>query len=103
VALLLLRAPTLDRAADERGLDGDDRAGGGVGAADLLDDQPVREVVEAAAAVLLGDRGAEVADLTQLARQLAVEARGAVVVADPREDLPVAELARRLGDQALLV
>ena len=101
--LLLLRSPALDRAADERGLDRDDGAGGRVGAADLLDDQPVADVVEAAAAVLLGDRRSEVADLAELSRQLAVEAGGAVVVADPRDDLPVAELARALGDQALLV
>ncbi len=101
--LLLLAAPLLDRAGDERGLHGDDGAGGGVGAADLLDDQAVADVVEAAAAVLLGDRRAEVADLAQLAGQLAVEAGGAVVVAHPRGDLLVGEFARRFGDQALLV
>ena len=37
-----------DRRADERGLHRDDRAHRGVAAADLLDDQPVGEVVEAA-------------------------------------------------------
>ena len=47
----------------------------GVGAADLLDDQAVADVVEAAAAVLLGDRRAEVADLAELRGELAVEAR----------------------------
>src|SRR4051794_41771291 len=61
--LLLLGPPALDRAGDQRGLHGDDGAGGGVGAADLFDDQPVAEVIEAAAAVLFGDRGAEVSDL----------------------------------------
>ena len=91
--LLLLGAPLLDRAADERGLDRDDGPGGGVGAADLLDDQRVADVVEAAAAVLLGDRGAEVADLAQLRRELAVEAPGPVVVADAGDDLLVGELA----------
>ena len=101
--LLLLRPPALDRPADQRRLNGDDGAGRGVGPPDLLDDQPVGEVVEAATAVLLGDRGAEVADLAQLARQLAVEAPGTVVLADPGKDLPVAELPRRLGDQPLLV
>jgi hypothetical protein len=101
--LLLLGAPVLDRVGDQRGDDRDDGAGGGVGAADRLDDQPVAEVIEAAAAVGFGDRGAEEADLTQLARQLAVEAFGAVVLADPRDDLPVGELARGLGDQLLLV
>jgi hypothetical protein len=101
--LLFLCAPALNRPADQRGLHRDDRASGGVGPPHLLDDQPVGEVVEAAAAVLLGHRRPEVPDLAQLARELAVEASGAVVVADPRQDLPVAELARRLGDQALLV
>ena len=101
--LLLLGAPALDRAGDERGLDRDHGAGRGVGAADLLDDQPVAEVVEAASPVFLGDRGAEVADLAELARQLAVEAGGPVVVADPGGDLAVGEFARRLGDQSLLV
>ena len=51
--LLLLAAPALDRAGDQRGLDRDHGAGRGVGAADLLDDQPVADVVEAAAAVAL--------------------------------------------------
>ena len=97
------RAPLLDRARDQRGLHRDDGAGGGVGAADLLDDQAVADVVEAAAAVLLGDRRAEVADLAQLARQLAVETGRAVVLPDPRDDLLVGEFARRFGDQALLV
>ena len=101
--LLLLGAPLLDRAGDQRGLDRDDGAGGGVGAADLLDDQPVADVVEAAAAVLFGDRGAEEADLAELARQLAVEAPVAVVVAGAREDLALGELPRRLADQLLLV
>ena len=97
--LLLLGAPLLDRAGDQRGLHRDDGAGRGVGAADLLDDQPVADVVEAAAAVLFGDRGAEVADLAELAGQLAVEAGGAVVLADPRHDLLVGEFTRRFGDQ----
>ena len=103
LTLLLLGSPRLDRAADERGLDRDDGAGRGVGAADLLDDQRVADVVEPAAAVLLGDRGAQVADLPELRGQLAVEARGAVVVADAGDDLPVGELAGRLRDQPLLV
>ena len=101
--LLLLAAPALDRAGDERGLDRDDGAGGAVGAADLLDDQPVADVVEAAAAVLLGDRRSEVAHLAELRCELDVEALGAVVLADPRDDEVVGEFAGRLGDQPLLV
>ena len=103
LALLLLGAPLLDRARDERRLHGHDRARGGVAAADLLDDQPVADVVEAAAAVLLGDRRAEVAHLGDALDELEVEALGAVVLARPRDDLAVGEVARRLADQPLLV
>ncbi len=101
--LLLLGAPVLDRAADERGLHGDDRARRRVAAADLLDDQAVAEVVEAAAAVLLGDRRAQVAHLAEHRRELAVELLVAVVLARALDDLPVDEVARRLRDQLLLV
>jgi len=98
-----LGSPLLDRAGDQRGLDRDDGAGGGVGAADLLDDQAVADVVETAAAVLFGDGCAEVADLAQLAGELAVEAGGAIVLFDPGLDLLVGEFTRRFGDQSLLV
>src|SRR5262249_18608825 len=101
--LLLLVAPPLDRAGDQRGLHRDDGAGGGVGAADLFADQPVADEVGAAAAVFLANRSAEVADLAELARQLAVEAPSAIVVANPRGDLAIGEFPRRLGDQPLLV
>src|SRR4051794_38128650 len=100
---LLLGAPLLDRASHEGGADGDHRASGGIGAADLLGDQPVADVVEAAAAVLFGDRGAEEADFPELARQLAVEAAGTVVLARRRQDLPLSELARGFANQLLLV
>ena len=103
LALLLLGAPALDRSGDERGLHRDDRPRGRVGAPDLLHDQRVAQVVEAAAAVLLGDRCAEVAHLAEHRGELAVEAAGAVVLADARRDLLVGEVPRRLGDQALLV
>ena len=98
-----LASPLLDRAGDERGLDRHDRADGGVRPPDLLHDQPVAHVVEAATAVLLGDRSAEVAHLTDPLDQLEVEALVAIVVAGARDDLAVGEVARRLADQALLV
>ena len=47
--LLLVGSPALDRAADQRGLDRDDGAHRRVAAPDLLDDQPVGDVVEARA------------------------------------------------------
>ena len=101
--LLLLGAPLLDRAGDERGLHRDHRASGGVAAPDLFDDQPVREVVEAAAAVLLGHDRPEEPHVGDLLDQIEIEPLVAVVVARHRDDLPVGEVARRLADQALLI
>ena len=101
--LLLLRAPALDRAADEGGLDRDHRAGRRVAPTHLLDDQSVADVVEPAAAVLLGHRRAQVAHVAESLRELAIEASGSVVVAGAGDDLVVDEIARRLLDQALLV
>jgi hypothetical protein len=101
--LLLLAAPALDRRADERRLHGHDGARGRVGAADLLDDQRVGAVVQAAAAVLLGDDRPEVAHVAELLDQVQVEALVAVVVAGDGDDLAVGELARSLADQPLLV
>jgi hypothetical protein len=103
MVFLLLAAPALDRGADERGLDRDDRPRRGVAAADLLDDQPIRAVVEPAAAVVLGDDRAEIAHVGHLADPLEVEARVAVVLARLRDDLAIDELARGLADQLLLV
>ena len=101
--LLLLGAPLLDRARDQRGLHRHDRARGRVAAADLLHDEAVADVVEAAPAVLLGDGRAEVAHLGDALHQLEVEALVAVVVARARDDLAVGEVARGLADQPLLV
>src|SRR5206468_5462829 len=79
LALLLLGAPLLDRAGDERCLDRHHRARRGIAAPDFLDDQPVADVVEAAAAVLLCDRRAEIAHLAELADKLEIEPLVAVV------------------------
>ena len=103
LALLLLGAPLLDRPGDQRRLHRDHRARGGVTAPDLLHDQPVADVVEAAPAVLLGHRRAEVAHLGDALHELEVETLRAVVVAGARDDLAVREIARGLADQPLLV
>src|SRR4051794_28445495 len=103
LVLLLLAAPALDRRAHERGLHRHDRAGRGIGAAHLLDDQRVGAVVQAAAAVLLGDDRPQVAHVAELLDQVEVEVLVAVVVPGLREDLLVGELARGVADQPLLV
>ena len=101
--LLLLGAPAHDRRADERGDHRDHGAHGRVAAAHLLHDQPVRAVVHATAAVLLGHDRAEEADVRDLLHELGVEVLVAVVLARARNDLVVGEVACRLADQALLV
>src|SRR6185312_16014161 len=103
LALLLLGAPLHDARADERGLHRDDRADRAVAAADLLDDQPVGEVVQARAAVLGGHDRAEVALVCDLLDEIEVEVVVARVFARLDHDLVVGELARGLLDQALLV
>ncbi len=101
--LLLVAAPALDRGAHERGLHRDHGAHGRVGPADLLDDQRVGAVVDAAPAVLLGDDRSEVAHLGQHLDELEVESLVAVVLADARNDLLVGELAGGFAYQPLLV
>jgi hypothetical protein len=101
--LLLLGPPALDRAAHERGLHRDDRPGGRVPAPDLLDDQPVREVIEAAAAVLLGDDRAKEPHVGDLLDEVEIKPLFAVIFAGDGDDLAVGEVARGLPDQALLV
>ena len=100
VLLLLLGAPAHDRGAHERGLHRDHRAHRRAAAPDLLDDQPVGQVVEAGAAVLPGDDRAEVALLGHLGDQIDVEVVVAVVLASARDDLLVGEVARGLADRA---
>src|SRR5215212_696597 len=101
--LLLLRAPSHDRGAHERGLHGHDRAHRGAAAPDLLDQERVGDVVQPRAAVLARDDRAEVALGGDLAHELRVEVVVAVVLTRAWDDLPVREVARRLADQLLLV
>ena len=101
--LLLVGAPACDGLAVEAVRDGDDAAHVRVGAADLLDDERVRDHVEPHAAVLLGQRRGEEAELGELADDRPVDRLGAVPLGRVRRDLGVAEVARGLADQLLLV
>ena len=75
---LFFAAPPGDRLPVEAVRNGDDPAHVRVGAADLLDDQRVRDHVEAHAAVLLGQRRGEEAELGELGDDAAVDRLGAV-------------------------
>ena len=68
--LLLVGAELVDRIADQRVVDAHDHAGRRAGAADLLHREHVADVVDAGAAVLLGDRHAEEAELGHARHQL---------------------------------
>ena len=72
-------------------------------ARELLDDHRVGRQVEAQAAVLLGDRDAEEAELLHLLDDRLGELVLVVVVLGVGEDLLVGELADHLGDRLLLV
>ena len=100
---LLLGAPFEDRGADQRGLHRDHGADRGVAAADLLHDQPIADVVEACAAVLLRHDRAEIALRCDLRDEVQVEVVVARVLARALDQLVVCELARGRLDQALLV
>ena len=101
--LLLLRAPLEDRRAHQRGLHRDHRAHGGVAAPDLLHDQPVADVVQARAAILLGHDRPEVTLVGDFLHDLEIEVVIARVLARSLDDLPVGELPRGVLDQTLLV
>ena len=103
VALALLVAAELHQqvGADEVGVDhARDRD---PAARELLDDHRVGRQVEAHAAVLLGDRYAEQAELLHLLDDRLGELVGVVVVLGVGDDLLVGELAHHLGDRLLLV
>ncbi len=72
-------------------------------ARELLDDHRVGREVEAHAAVLLGDRDAEQAELLHLLDDRLGEQVLVVVVLGVGEDLLVGELMDHLGDRLLLV
>src|SRR5205085_104562 len=102
-ALLLLRAEARDRLADEADVDGDEAAHRRVDLAELLDDERVRQRVEAAAAVVLVPPCAEVAGFGELRDERAVDLLRAVPVTRVRREFPLGELARGAADQLLFV
>ena len=91
--LLLGRAVALDRRHGQPGVHGDGDREAGVVARELLDDQAERRVIEPGAAVLLGHRHAEHAELGERAQRLHRHAMLAVPRGRVRCDLALAELA----------
>jgi hypothetical protein len=69
---------------------------------DLLDGDGVGERVEAGAALILGDRDAQPAELTDPAHDLGREASLAFVLVDDGRDLGQHEVADRLAEQRVL-
>ena len=103
VALLLLAAERVDRIHHQRALHRRERADAGVAALELLHDEAVRDVVEPGAAVLLGQVGAEHAELGHLRDQLLREASLDVALADDRQHVLVDEGADGVADGALFL
>ena len=100
---LLVGAPPGDRLPVQAVRDRDDPPHVRVGSPELLDEERVRDHVQAEPAVLLGQRGGEEAQRGQLADDPAVDRLGAIPLGGVRSDLGVAERPRRLTDQLLLV
>ena len=84
---MLLAAPAGDRLAVQAVRHGDDAAHVRVGAADLLDDERVRDHVEPHPAVLLGQRRGQEAELGELGDDAAVDRLRAVPLGRVRRDL----------------
>ena len=100
--LLLLGAERVDGVHHERALHRRERANARVAALELLHDEPVHDVVQPGAAVLLGEIGAEVAVLAHLGDELAREAAVDVGLTDDRQDFFVDEGADGVADGAFL-
>ena len=101
-SLLLLGAVGEDGVHDQRALHGDEAAHAGIGALQLLHDEPVLHVAHAGAAVAF-EVGAEKAELGQFGDQLGGEAGVAEAIADERHDALLGEAARRLPHQQFLL
>ena len=100
--LLLVRPGEVERAAAEARVRGDDQPERAPHAADLLDRDRVGQGVEAGAALVLGDRDAEPAELADPADDLGREAALALVLVDDRRDLGDHEVADRVAQQVVL-
>src|SRR5438552_18515915 len=99
--LLGLGAPLEDGELDERDLDRERRADRRVGAADLLGDERVRDVVEAVSAVPLRHWSAEETERGHLLQNVGGERLVPVPLARARHDLPIGEVTRELADRFL--
>ena len=85
--LLLVRAGQVERPAAEARVRGHDQPERAPDAADLLDRDRVGQRVEPGAALVLGDRDAEPAELADAPDDLGREAALALVLVDDRRDL----------------
>ena len=99
--LLLGRAVALDRRGGQPGVHRDGDREAGVVARELLDDQAERGVVEAGAAVLLGDGHAQHAELGQRAQRVERDVVVGVPGGGVGRNLALAELAHERLDLAL--
>ena len=100
--LLLRRAGQVERAAAQAGVGRDDQPERAPHPADLLDGDRVGERVEAGAALVLGDRDPEPAELADAPDDLDREAALAFVLLDDRRDLGEHEVADGVAEQRVL-
>ena len=100
---MFVAAPPGDRLPVQAVRHRDDASHVRVGASDLLDHERVGDHVEPHPAVVLGQRRSQEAELGELGDDSAVDRLRAVPLGRVRCDLGVAERARRLPDQLLLV
>ena len=100
--LLLVGAGEVERPAAEARVRRDDQPERAPDPADLLDRDRVGERVEPGAALVLGDRDAEPAELADAPDDLGREAALALVLLDDRRDLGRHEVADRVAQQRVL-
>ena len=103
VALLLLgRAGEVERSAAEARVGRDDQPERAPHPTDLLDRDGVGQRVQPGAALVLGDRDAQPAELADAPDDLGREAPLAFVLVDDRRDLGQHEVADRVAEQDVL-
>ncbi len=100
---LFFAAECEDRIHRERALHRGEGAHAGVAALQLLHDEPVRDVVEPGASVLLREIGAEDAERRHFGHELLREFSFDVAVADDREHALVDETPDAVADGALFL
>ena len=99
--LLLLGAVGVNGVHDQRALHGNEAADAGIGALQLLHDEPVLHIAHAGAAVAF-QVGAQEAELRHLRDEFGREARVAVAVADQRQNPLFGKTPRGLPHHQLL-